>query len=146
MVLVGVTVLSVGLNGCGSSEDAEGGSRWGPLAVAEGEPSGNKALLSGTIEITDKCVFLRTGDDRGLLVWPSNGTEWEQDSRTIRYTAGGEVEVRDGDSFSVGGGGDSEAESGVDDRTWAQTIDWAAEPDPACFTSTRYFVGFRPKK
>jgi len=79
-------------------------------------------------------------------VWPSEATGWDADSRTIRYEAEGTVELRDGDTFSVGGGGDSEAESGSDDRTWAQTIDWAAEPDPACFTSSRYFVGSRPKK
>lgn len=141
-----LVVMALGVGACGSSESGSGDdSGWGPLAVMKGPPSDYEALVSGTIEITDECVLLRNGDERSLLVWPSEGTHWDESSRTIRYTADGTVELQHGDTLTVGGGGSSEAESGADGRAWAQTIDWEAEPDPACFTSRRSFVGYRPK-
>lgn len=147
MIVRLLVVVAVGLAGCGTSGGPAGSDgTWGPLAVAEGSPTGMEALLSGTVEITDTCVFLRNGDERSLLVWPSEATQWEETSRTIRYSAEGSVELRDGDAFSVGGGGSSEAEDGLDDRVWAESINWAAEPDPSCFTSVREFVGYGPEE
>lgn len=105
-----------------------------------GLPTGSEALISGTLEITTDCVFLRSGGDRRLLVWPSEGTSWDSGSRTIRYSADGEVELHDGDSFHVAGGGDSEAESGVGDHAWVESIEWAAEPDAECLTPIIHVV------
>lgn len=150
--LLAVLTLAFGAFGafgaCGG-EDAGGPSAesgFGPLAVRNGPPTGDEALVSGTIEITDTCVFLTSGDERSLLVWPSEGTEWDDASRTIRYSAEGTVELRDGDSFRVAGSGSSEAESGLGGRAWAASIPWVAEPDPACVTSTRHFVGSGPEE
>lgn len=129
-----VGMVALGLAGCGSSGGSGGSDEiWGPLAVAEGSPTGKEALLSGTIEISDKCVFLWNGGERSLLVWPSKGTRWDGASRTIRYTAAGSVKLRDGDVFSVAGGG-------VDERS----IEWAVEPDASCLASNRDAVGYGP--
>lgn len=140
VLLLVVAVLGVGA--CGTSATQGGdGTDWGPLTVAEGPASGNEALLTGTLEITDECVFMRTGNDRTLLVWPSDQTHWSAASQTIRYTARGDVRLREGDRLSVGGGGWSIADAGQDDPKWAGSTEWASEPKPSCLTPSRWFVG-----
>jgi hypothetical protein len=80
--------------------------RWGPLAVVPGPPSGDLALISGTLEITDRCVRLGEQGNDVLLVWPADATVWNPEQRTIRYTNrdGATVELRDGRSRSAAAG------------------------------------------
>ncbi|HSH22118.1 MAG TPA: hypothetical protein VK992_05870, partial [Candidatus Caenarcaniphilales bacterium] len=51
-------------------------SRWGPLAVVD-VPNRPAALAEGTLEVTDRCVFLIKQGERVLLVWPADETEWD---------------------------------------------------------------------
>jgi hypothetical protein len=140
-------LLIASVSGCGGSEPASTPhDQWGPLAVIEGPPSGDEALNSGTLLITDTCVLLDRPDGGELLVWPSEGTTWDPDNETIHYSDGNRtVELSSGDSFQVGGGGSSASEDGLDGPEWVATIDaWAAEPATECLTDSRFFVGGLP--
>lgn len=88
---------------------------WGPLAVTGGSRSGDEALISGTLRITDDCVLLDEGDDPVLLVWLEEQTEWDPLTETVRYGGGdGSIAVLgSGDTVSFGGGGSSESEGGM---------------------------------
>lgn len=117
---------------------------WGPLAVVEGPPTGRRAVIAGTLNITNECVTL-TGPDgtETLLVWPSDGTGWSPDARTISYVAGeGRALLRHGDEVSFGGGGSSAGEDGRDGPAWVDSIaNWESRPDPSCPMDSHWFVG-----
>ena len=107
--------------------------RWGPLAVVPGEPSGDRALIHGTLRITDECAMLYVQGDQLLLVWPAQATTWNADQRTITYTNrdGSTVELRDGTPVAFGGGELPKAVNG---------IDWTSAPAPECMTETQWRV------
>jgi hypothetical protein len=118
------------------------GGRWGPLAVVAGPPSGDLALIAGTLEITDRCVRLGEQGNDVLLVWPADATVWNPEQRTIRYTNrdGATVELRDGTQVSFGGGGDSSTEGGEPPQAWANRVDWVSPPASDCLTDARWWV------
>jgi hypothetical protein len=141
------------LSSCSSSDSTPAVSSehaWGAMAVFDGPPSGNEALSTGTLRIEENCVVLISGTDnsRSLVVWPSEGTTWNPDSRTITYTDGEtSIELADGDYFSVGGGGDNPEEGGQSAAEWAASLDgWVSKPEPACLSSVDswWFVGGSP--
>lgn len=123
--------------------DLGGSGGWGPLAVME-MSGGMDALTTGVLRITDRCVTLETaGGESELLVWPADRTRWDQATRTIHFTnppAGPDFVLRDGQSVSFGGGGDSAAEGGGSSAEWAASVDWVAAPDPACPMDIRWYV------
>jgi hypothetical protein len=100
---------------------------WGPLAVVSGPPSGQEALIAGSLHIGEHCVTLDEGaDETVLLVWPSEGTSWDPQSEVIEYS--------DGDR--------TVAEGGLTASEWIDSVDgWASEPDPSCPADVRWFVG-----
>ncbi|GBE24647.1 hypothetical protein BMS3Bbin02_00922 [bacterium BMS3Bbin02] len=117
------------------------GSQWGPLAVVRGG-GGDEALIEGTIEITDECVFL---DERGelvLLVWPSDRTEWDESSASIRFSDfdGSTTTFVDGQTVRLGGGGSSVEEGGLGAEEWVNSIEWMSVPLLSCVTDTRWSV------
>lgn len=139
-------LLALAVPGCGEDDDAGGGSpsAWGPLAVVPGLPSGDEALISGTLVITDDCVTIRSGSDReqSLLVWSADATSWNAETRTIQYRDGEEtVELSDQDRAAFGGGGSSIHEDGVPPADWMDSIEWVSQPDASCPMDLRWFVG-----
>ena len=128
-VLLGQALLA------GPGPDESGGPvDWGPLAVVP-TAGGAEALNTGTLRITQSCVFLETaGGESDLLVWPADRTRWEATAGTIGFTNsdGAELTLRDGEPVSFSGGGDSTAEGGVSGEEWLARVDWVARPDPSC--------------
>lgn len=126
--------------------DDASSSAWGPLAVVSGLPTGDEALLTGQLVVTESCVtLLHAGSDKEkiLLVWPSEATTWNSASSTTGYTHRGRAfEFSHGDELSVGGGGSSFAEDGLSSDQFVASIDnWVSEPEPSCVTDERWFVG-----
>jgi hypothetical protein len=116
---------------------------WGPLAVIPPQDGTDSARNEGTLRITDTCVYLERADGVELLFWPADRTTWDAPSRTITFENfdGRMVTVADGDEVVLGGGGDSEAESGVSDDAWVERMEWVAPPDPSCPLDPRFGVG-----
>jgi hypothetical protein len=138
--------LAVLLAACGDDDQTPGeaalGDRYGPLAVVAGQPSGNEALISGTLKVTSDCVFLQSGSEDVVLVWPEEATDWEPDSATISYGSGRErVKLAGGDEVSFGGGGSSVQEDGLKAAEWMRSVKWVSQPASSCVTDTRWFVG-----
>jgi hypothetical protein len=147
--LVALLAISLIVAGCGDDDGTTESARdtWGPLAVLSGPPSGEEALIAGSLDIGDNCVTLREADEqRVLLVWPSEGTTWNPTSRVIEYSDGARtVELSDGEAVTFGGGGDSADEGGLTAREWVASVDdWASEPDLSCPAEVRWFVGGLP--
>lgn len=120
------------------------GVRW-PCSAAL-RPA-TKALIAGSLHIGENCVTLEEGaDEMVLLVWPSEGTTWNSQSRVIEYSDGDRtVELSHGEEVSFGGGGDSVAEGGLTASEWIDSVDgWASSPDPSCPADVRWFVGGLP--
>jgi hypothetical protein len=117
---------------------------WGPLAVIPPPDGTDLARNEGTLRITDACVYLEDpGGDLWLLVWPADRTTWSEGSRSITFENldGSVVVVVDGDRVVLGGGGSSEAESGISGEEWVRRIDWVAPPSSLCSLDQRFFVG-----
>lgn len=130
-----------GSAGTGPSPSSTEG--WGPLAVVRAT-GGDMALSAGRLRITDACVYLEgAGDERSLLVWPADRTAWSADSRTINFKNldGSTVPLRDGDQITLGGGGDSDAESGIPAKEWIRRTEWVAAPASSCPAEVRWSVG-----
>lgn len=145
VVLMAIALIAT----CGrdGAMDESADDTWGPLAVLSGPPSGDEALITGSLHIRENCVTLEEGaDEMVLLVWPSEGTSWDSQSRVIEYSDGDRtVELSHGEEVSFGGGGDSVAEGGLTAGEWIDSVDgWASEPDPSCPADVRWFVGALP--
>lgn len=139
-------LMPLSLVACGDDDGVGGDSAeaWGPLAVVSGPPSGDEALISGTLVVTDDCVTIRSGSgsEEALLVWPAEGTSWDSETRTIEYSDDEErVEVSDGDRVAFGGGGSSTQEDGLRPAEWVDSVDWISQPDTSCPMDVRWFVG-----
>jgi hypothetical protein len=115
---------------------------WGPLAVIPPQDGSDTALLTGTLRITDRCVYL-DAVDASLLFWPADLVLWSPDTRTITFRNGdGErVSVVSGDRIAVGGSGDSTADSGVPGVDWVARLGVVVPPDPSCSLDVRWVVG-----
>jgi hypothetical protein len=126
-------VLAAILAGCAST--------WGPIAAARGS-AGDLALTSGTLEITDRCTFLASGDRRMLLVWPAERTSWNPGTGVIRLTSlnGQTIDLRHGQQVALGGGGSSRAEDGLGADAWAASFDWVSRPAQECISDERWSI------
>jgi hypothetical protein len=144
--LVALMTIALIATACGDdgAMDESADDTWGPLAVVSGPPSGQEALIAGSLHIGEHCVTLDEGaDETVLLVWPSEGTSWDPQSEVIEYSDGDRtVELSHSEKVSFGGGGDSVAEGGLTASEWIDSVDgWASEPDPSCPADVRWFVG-----
>ena len=116
---------------------------WGPLAVIPPQDGTDTSFTVGTLDITDKCVYLVFRGERTFLFWPSDRTRWIAETRSISFANfdGTFVTASGGDAVSVIGGGDSAAESGASGREWASQMAWVAPPDPSCAAEVRWGAG-----
>lgn len=119
------------------------GSRWGPLAVIPPQVGTDLYIATGTLLITDTCVYLVAKGEKTLLFWPADRTRWKDEAQGIVFSNfdGTLVTASDGDAVAVTGGGDSEAESGMSGPVWASGMVWVAPPDPSCSAQLRFGVG-----
>jgi hypothetical protein len=95
------------------------------------------------MRITGKCVFLEeAGGVLALLVWPADRTTWNSDAHAVTFVNQdrSEVTLHDGDRVSLGGGGDSVAESGISGEEWIRQTDWVARPASSCPSDVRWSV------
>lgn len=117
--------------------------KWGPLAVIPPQDGADTGRTEGTLRITDTCVFLESGVEVTLLFWPADRTTWSGESREITFENfdGSAVTVGDGDHVVLGGGGDSEAESGISGEEWVRRMEWVAPPASSCPLDPRWGVG-----
>ncbi len=118
-------------------------SAWGPLAVIPRQDGADTARTEGTLRITDTCVILERLGEVQLLFWPADRTTWDPGSRAITFENfdGTVVTVGDGDDVVLGGGGDSESESGLSGEAWVDRMEWVSPPGPSCPLETRWGVG-----
>jgi len=118
-------------------------SLWGPLAVVSGGEGSDDALIFGTIHVGDGCVLLNEQGDDVLLVWPSDKTSWNPATEVVSFDTrrGTTLELHEGDTVSLGGGGTSVAEGGLSAAEFLASVDWVSEPDPSCVPEIRWFVG-----
>ncbi|HET6381151.1 MAG TPA: hypothetical protein VFH63_09015 [candidate division Zixibacteria bacterium] len=123
-------LVTMVISACGTSET-------GPLALVDA--TGDMARNEGTVVITDACIFLERGGERGLLVWPADRTRWNEGDRTISFSTldGAEVTVESGQQVVLAGGG---AGAGEDGEDWTETIQWARRPAPECAADGAWFV------
>jgi hypothetical protein len=133
--VVGLLLLWDGMAGrLAPGEGSPAAGSWGPLAVIR-TGGGDFALTTGTVEIGDKCVYVRNAaGSRQLLIWHAKQTTWDADQETISVTdrAGNTFVLRDGDTVILSGGGDSVQESGVSSAAWVSQQDWVARPHASC--------------
>jgi hypothetical protein len=99
--------------------------------------------MEGTLRITDACVYVDQGGEETLLFWPADRALWDEPTRAITFTNYDRAitTVRDGDPVVLGGGGDSEAESGVSGAEWVATMTWVVPPASTCSLASRFGVG-----
>ncbi|MBA2720450.1 MAG: hypothetical protein H0U52_14600 [Chloroflexi bacterium] len=116
---------------------------WGPLAIVPPQDGTDSARTEGTLRITDTCVFLATAGGDDLLVWPADRTTWNPKARTVTFanSDGRTVSAGDGTPVVMGGGGDSNRESGSTTEAWMARTPWVARPSVSCPLESRWWVG-----
>lgn len=125
-------IAAVGLSGCGPT------ANWGPLAVVQPVAAGADAATTGTIRITDACVFVERQGEETLLVWPSDRTTWSNATRSITFVNDAEVRITVTDGMDVAlGGGESSTASAED---WIGRMPWVQPPAPECVREIAWFV------
>lgn len=86
-----------------------------PLALYPGSPEGHAALLHATLEMDGRCLYLAgDGGERWLAAFPSPGTSWDPESRSVQM---GDEVVRVGATGRFGGG---ETKGGPGGIPWVQ--------------------------
>jgi hypothetical protein len=119
------------------------GTDWGPLTVARGLGTGDKALTAGVLVIEATCVFLTRDGEWTLVIWPSAQSTWEEANHTItfRNRDGSVYRLTGGQQISLSGGGFSRVEDGRPPDNFLEGIDWANPPRPECITPEIWSVG-----
>lgn len=122
------------------------GDGWGPLAVVGPQEGADSGRAEGILRIADACTYLESrgvGGDLMLLVWPADRTKWSLEGRAVAFRNydGSTSTARDGDHVVLGGGGDSEEESGVSGDEWVAQTSWVAPPSDSCLLGSRWYVG-----
>lgn len=86
-----------------------------PLALYPASPEGDSALLRGTLEVDGGCLYITgEGGERWLAAFPSPGTSWDPESRSVRV---GDKVLPVGSQGRFGGG---ESKRGPAGLPWVQ--------------------------
>ena len=109
----------------GSDSDRESDAD-SPLALYKGEPSGDDALLTGTLVHEGPCLYVDSGRERTSILFSEQVASWRDG--TLYF---GEDRARPGDRVGLGGGGASALSN----------FDWARPPDEACDISSIWVSG-----
>lgn len=116
-----VLTFLAGVARCG---DQPLGRETGPLALYRGEPSGDEALLSGSLVLESECLYIQTvgggAVQRYLVVFSDRGTRWDAGQQTVRRTGANALRV--GARVSLGGG----------EMFGGGGIAWAVPPKDGC--------------
>jgi len=154
-----ITCLFVGLGlvaGCGGTAAdvesqptgttgtvADNPTTFGPLAVHRYPESGDEALITGEIQITESCVLLTSEGASTLLLWPQDATSFTHATQAITYrdSDGNVAELVNGDMAAFGGGHASSNQVGGSAEDFIGSIDWANQPAVDCITDSPWFVG-----
>jgi hypothetical protein len=100
-----------------------------PLALYPGNPEGHSARLRGTLERVGDCLYvIGEGGERWLAAFPSPGTSWDPERRSVRV---GDKVLRVGDMGGFAGG---EMSHGPD------AIQWVRAPGKECDGSKIWLV------
>lgn len=122
IALLGLGVLAV-------TSSCQSGGAASPLALYPGSPEGNQARLQGTLEMDGSCLYISNpGGERWLAAFPSPGTSWDADTRSVQI---GDKALRIGSSGGFTGG---EVSSGPD------AIQWVQAPGNGCDGSKIWLV------
>jgi len=114
-----------------TSSCSSGGSA-SPLALYPGNPEGRTALLRGTLEMEGRCLYIAgEGGERWLAAFPSPGTTWNPEDRSVRV---GDKVLRVGATGRFGGGESKESKRGPSAFPWVQA------PNAACDSSKIWVV------
>jgi hypothetical protein len=97
----------------------------------------------GTLRVTDNCVLLETTAEVILLVWPADRTTWDSDTHRVDFLNVDGTSVSAGDATHVvlGGGGESNIESGTTSEAWLSSMPWVQRPSDFCPLTSRWIVG-----
>lgn len=142
VLLVGTVVFSSA--DATDLHDGQHPTDWGPMAAAPASLAIMEARAFGSLEITDRCVYLvRPSGDRMLLVWPADRSRWDGASQTITLTnLSGEVSTfNDGDLASIGGGVASAAQVEAPTGMVLKQNEWVAAPASSCDLAVLWAVG-----
>lgn len=101
-----------------------------PLALYPASPEGHAARLRGTLEMDGGCLYItgEEGGERWLAVFPSPGTSWNPEDRS--------VQVR-GTTLQVGATGSFD---GGESNRGAAGIPWVQAPKAGCDDSKIWWV------
>jgi hypothetical protein len=140
--VVSLFPLGRSITGVTGGDEVERSNVWGPLAVVPAPAGFGEALIQGTLQVTEECVFLDEQGENVILVWPADRTTWNAETRTITFENldGETVTLGAGDEVGMSGGGSAVNEDGVPNEEWAAGIDWVSPPAASCLTDTRWFV------
>ena len=135
-----ILVLMLGACGAGDNEDATAElSTWGPLAVRRGEGSPAEARIEGDLIVGSRCVFLDTGGDRFLLIWPEEKTAWDADAHEVIFGEPSSGRLRLGNGHHVAFSGGGWALGDQDSPPPGEAL--LAPIDPSCSAGQGWFIG-----
>jgi hypothetical protein len=84
--VVASSVLLIALMGAAGCYFGAPNSDWGPLAVDDRGPGGDKARTEGFLRIVDGCMVLEVRDgDLVLPLWQRVSTHWSAETQTVTY-------------------------------------------------------------
>lgn len=100
-----------------------------PLVLYPGSPEGHSARLRGTLEMDGDCLYISNqGGERWLAAFPSPGTNWDPENRSVQI--GGKV-LRVGEMGGFAGGEISNGPA---------AIQWVQAPAAGCDGSKIWLV------
>ena len=137
--LVPTALLAVALSGCGSFVDDIDRTPFFPTELPDRRVMRMLALSSGTLSVEDDCLWLRSGQERHLIIWPAgNRLEWRAGALVVAADDGGAL-AQVGDDITVGGG--EWRAAGADFGVDAEVEAMIGKPIPPACREGLYWIG-----
>jgi hypothetical protein len=138
--LVPAALIAVALSGCGTSllRDIDG-TPYFPTERPDRPGIRMAALGGGTLSLEDNCLWLRSRQERHLIIWPAgNRLEWRGGALVV-VADDGRALAQVGDDLTVGGGEWRAAEAGF--AIDAQVEAMIGMPIPPACREGLYWIG-----